>query len=116
MHACAGQGRETVIRRMIQMGADIDPKTEFGRTPLMLAAMNGRVRVVELLIEKGADIHAKDSAQATAVVGAAYNDHRRTVQLSKTRAISHSCRSRTSPLYRPKHTNSRKSTLKIGFS
>jgi hypothetical protein len=47
------------VQALIGKGAAIETKTDYGQTPLYLAAMNGREEVVRYLLDKGAspDVH-----------------------------------------------------------
>ncbi len=51
---------DEVIRRLVELGADVNAATNEGITPLMLAAMTGKAGIVDYLIGKGADINARD--------------------------------------------------------
>ena len=53
---------------LINLGADVNAKDNFGRTPLMEVADNGYFDVVKLLILNGADIQAVDESGNTALV------------------------------------------------
>ncbi|MDC0065776.1 ankyrin repeat domain-containing protein, partial [Verrucomicrobia bacterium] len=48
-----------IAELLIDKGADINAKCDDGDTPLHSAAYNGRKEIAELLIDKGADINAK---------------------------------------------------------
>jgi hypothetical protein len=52
-------GDLAAVQALIAKGAALETKTEYGQTPLYLAAMNGREEVVRYLLEKGAnpDVH-----------------------------------------------------------
>ena len=41
---------------VLEKGADVASKDDFGLTPLLLAAWKGHEAVVKLLLEKGADV------------------------------------------------------------
>jgi ankyrin repeat protein len=57
----AWAGNTEIARLLIEKGADVNSKDEFGWTPLMFAAISERdpVDVARLLIEKGADVNSK---------------------------------------------------------
>ena len=46
------------VRSLIELGADIELKDNFGRTPLMFACKLGSKEMVELLLQYKADINA----------------------------------------------------------
>ncbi len=50
-------------RRML----DVDPKGDFGTTPLMIAAERGHTGVVQLLLKLGAPVRSQDNARSTAL-------------------------------------------------
>ena len=45
---------------LIEMGADVNAKSNNGGTPLRYACVRGYIDVAELLIENGADVNAKN--------------------------------------------------------
>ena len=47
-------GRKDVVRLLIELGADADAETPFGRTPVMVASMRGDRAMVDLLVADGA--------------------------------------------------------------
>ena len=59
---------EKIAIFLINNGADINIKTSYGFTPLMLATSIGSVRIVKKLIEKGADVDAQDNDGNTAFI------------------------------------------------
>lgn len=61
----------SILKLLIEKGADIEAKDESGCTPLALAVSSGNVEAVELLIEKGANKEAKDRAGRTPLMLAA---------------------------------------------
>ena len=66
---------EELVRKLIDLGADVNLTTESGFTPLMASAGRHNIAIAELLIEKGADIEAKDDDGINALVYAStYNN------------------------------------------
>ena len=59
---------------LIARGADVNPKTNTGNTPLHSAALKGDIKMANLLILKGADVNAKDKYGLTAVSRALLSD------------------------------------------
>jgi Ankyrin repeats (3 copies) len=49
-----------VAKLLLEKGAEVEYKSNNGRTPLWWAAEKGREAVVKLLLEKGADVQSKD--------------------------------------------------------
>jgi len=68
-------GRVEVVEILIERGADIEGKDDYGDTPLIEASASGRVEVVEILVERGADIEAKDYYGNTPLLIASMDEH-----------------------------------------
>ncbi|KAK0760882.1 LOW QUALITY PROTEIN: hypothetical protein N5P37_005821, partial [Trichoderma harzianum] len=81
LHCAASQGHESMVRLLLDNGADVMASDNAGRTALSLAASNGHEAVVKLLLENGADITAKDNAGRTALCLAAAQGRTAAVQL-----------------------------------
>lgn len=52
----ADNGWEAVVELLLQKGAKVESKDDFGKTPLSIAAGNGHEAVVELLLQNGAEL------------------------------------------------------------
>lgn len=74
-------GGNTVLRFLLEKGADPSLATLVGQTPLMTAAGRGDTEAMLLLIGKGAAINTKNGAGETALMAAATNGNPRAVQL-----------------------------------
>lgn len=68
----AAKGRESVVRLLLDKGADVNAKSADGRTALMSAVENGSEQMVRWLIEKGADVRAKDEGDRTMLANAMF--------------------------------------------
>ncbi|KAH0563336.1 hypothetical protein GP486_002098 [Trichoglossum hirsutum] len=68
-------GHEAVVRLLLEKGADLESKSEYGWTSLMCAALNGHEAVTRLLLEKGADLESKNRYGWTPLMCAAQNGH-----------------------------------------
>jgi len=55
------------VKALIEKGAPIDGRDNFGRTPLMLAAGNGNLKAIEFLLAKGADVNAVSAEKSETV-------------------------------------------------
>jgi ankyrin repeat protein len=60
----AEKGHESVIKQLIERGADLESKDKYGLTPLSWAAENGH----EAVVKKRADLDLKDNEEADAAV------------------------------------------------
>jgi ankyrin repeat protein len=60
---------------LLRKKADVDARTNFGETPLLLAAFQGHIDVVELLLAKNADVNARDNSGMTPLHYALANHH-----------------------------------------
>jgi len=56
----ARKGQKYVVEFLIDNGAEVNSKDNFGNTPLHRAAIGGHRDVVELLIARGADVNARN--------------------------------------------------------
>ena len=59
LHEAAENGYGTVVRSLLQRGADIDAQDNYGGTALHRAAKMGHSGLVRLLLEKGANVNKK---------------------------------------------------------
>jgi len=64
--------RISVVRLLLDHGADTSAKNRFGWTPLFCSAMRGNEEMVILLLEHGADIAAKSNSGWTPLHGASH--------------------------------------------
>ena len=56
----AYSGNDDEVLFLLERGADVNRKTNFGRTALMVAAYKGHESTVRLLLSRGADVNAND--------------------------------------------------------
>ena len=68
-------GHIPVITKLLEKGAKIDAKSNYGWMALMIASRNGHAAVVTQLLEKGAEIDAQDNSGATALMIASGSGH-----------------------------------------
>jgi ankyrin repeat protein len=69
------------VKLLLEKGADVECKSDNGRTPPCWAAWNGRGAVVKLLLEKGADVECKSDNGRTPLCWAKWNGHKAIVKL-----------------------------------
>jgi len=81
----ASNGRNSkdgsVVRLLLEHGADINAQSQNGWTPLLWASYYGTLEVVRLLLERGADVEAKKNDGETALQIAADRRHDEVVEL-----------------------------------
>jgi ankyrin repeat protein len=81
----ASSGRNSkdgsVVRFLLEHGADINVQNQFGRTPLHEASHYGVLEIVRLLLEHGADVEAKYNDGKTALQEAVERGHDEVVEL-----------------------------------
>jgi len=53
-------GRRDIVRLLIDAGADIQKRGQFGYTALHAAAQNGHLDVVQALVKYGASVNCKN--------------------------------------------------------
>ena len=69
-------GDVEVVRAMVERTqVDLEARNQYGRTPLLKAAMKGHLPVVQYLCEQGADMEVGSNGNWTPLHGAALNGH-----------------------------------------
>ena len=71
----ARNGDTEAVRKMLDLGAEVDQKTSKGKTALMLAAAGGFTETVKVLVDRGADVNLRDNYDTTAIIAAATAGH-----------------------------------------
>ncbi|MCJ1284853.1 hypothetical protein MMC26_004190 [Xylographa opegraphella] len=71
----AEEGHSTVVKQLLEAGADIESKDQRGQTSLHYAVGNGHLAVVKQLLEAGADIESKGQRGQTSLHYAVGNGH-----------------------------------------
>ena len=67
LHDACRAGDTERVRQLLEEGAPVDEKDEYGRTALTEASRMGHTEVVQLLLDKGASVDAKDERDNTAL-------------------------------------------------
>lgn len=82
LHVAARSDQLEVAKYLLESGADVEVRNQYGRTPLLCVAfMTGSVEMATLLIEHGADINAADAQGATPLKLAAWRGYRGLINL-----------------------------------
>jgi hypothetical protein len=74
LHWAAYNGHIEIVRLLLQNGADVNAKSNYGST-LHWAASHGNVDILHLLVENGADLEAQSNDGERALHSAAYHRH-----------------------------------------
>jgi hypothetical protein len=59
LHDAAENGHIEIVRLLLQNGAEVNAKSNYGYTPLHCAASHGHIDILHLLVENGADLEAQ---------------------------------------------------------
>ena len=59
----AHAGGRHQVRRLLEVGGNLQARDERGRTPLILAALSGAVGTMRVLVEAGAELDARDTGR-----------------------------------------------------
>ena len=81
LHCAAANGHKSLVRILLDEGANFEAKDITGRTPLHVASQNGHPAAMRLLLGQGADIEATQHDESTALHLAVSNGHERAVKL-----------------------------------
>ncbi len=80
----AKAGDVETIQQALDVGVDVDAKTNYGATALAFAAERGHLNVVKILIEAGADVNNQDTFYgATPATWASFNGHTEVAEFLK---------------------------------
>ena len=75
--AAARNGHNECEEFLVQSGTQVNDRTIYGNTALILAARQDRHKCIETLIKAGADMNSRNCEGYTALVEAAKRDHRK---------------------------------------
>ncbi|MGC4043949.1 MAG: ankyrin repeat domain-containing protein, partial [Armatimonas sp.] len=62
----------TIVKALLDRGADVNARDESGMTPLMSAVFIGHIRTIQLLLERGADPRPRSKDSAIVVTNRGY--------------------------------------------
>ena len=60
LHKAAEYGQLSVVKFLLDNGADVNARSHFGYTPLHTAVLSGRKNIVEVLLSRGAKVDVQD--------------------------------------------------------
>ena len=75
INMAAHEGDDTEVKQYLRVGADINQRDGFRRTPLIWAARSGNLDLVKYLLKNGADVNAMDQNDDTPLKEAARSGH-----------------------------------------
>ena len=101
------------IKYLIERGADVNAKEEYGNTPLHWASIENHIELAKLLIERGADVNAKRNDGETPLHQASWKNRIETAKLLLERGadLEAKCNRGKTPLYWA-HSDEMKTLLK----
>lgn len=67
----AKNGETSVVKDLLERGADINARDAAGRTPVLLAAHGSHIETIHFLIEAGADVNLRDDRNDNPLLHAA---------------------------------------------
>ncbi|XP_046403614.1 protein fem-1 homolog B isoform X2 [Ischnura elegans] len=76
----AGSGHLSVVKALVEAGANVNHPTTTESTPLRAACFDGRLEIVQYLVEKSADIHLANRYNNTCLMISAYKGHLKVVK------------------------------------
>lgn len=78
--AAAGAGHLSIVKLLIQHGANVNHQTQTDSTPLRAACFEGRLDVVEYLVSHGADLNIANAFNNTCLMIASFKGHTSVVE------------------------------------
>eukprot|EP01104_Vermistella_antarctica_P020378 TRINITY_DN869_c2_g1_i1.p1 TRINITY_DN869_c2_g1~~TRINITY_DN869_c2_g1_i1.p1 ORF type:complete len:167 (+),score=47.49 TRINITY_DN869_c2_g1_i1:140-640(+) len=81
LHLACREGKEDIVRVLLDRSADTEMKTAYGSTPLHVASKNGRTDIVRLLLGHKAVIDSVDNNGLAPLYGACVKGNDETARL-----------------------------------
>ncbi|MFN0105682.1 MAG: ankyrin repeat domain-containing protein [Bryobacteraceae bacterium] len=72
----ARRGQLAEVKKLLEAGAPLESKTEYGGTPLYMAVFNGHTEVALLLLDKGANPNVTDTFYKSSILDSALQKQR----------------------------------------
>jgi ankyrin repeat protein len=79
----ASKGNNQVVETFLLIGADINTKDEFGKTPLIIAAEGGHINIIKTLLSNAAKINERDKNGWTALRAARNKGNTEVIEILK---------------------------------
>ncbi|MBI2689404.1 MAG: ankyrin repeat domain-containing protein [Acidobacteria bacterium] len=71
LQIAARRGQLAEVKRLLEAGAPIESKNQYGATPLYMAVFNGHSEVAALLLDKGANPNVTDTFYKSSIIDSA---------------------------------------------
>jgi ankyrin repeat protein len=81
LHLACQEGHESVVKVLLESGADVDVADICRKTPLHFACQEGHESVIKMLVENGADIDVADFCRMTPLHFACQEGHESVVKV-----------------------------------
>jgi ankyrin repeat protein len=100
LHVAASAGHSDILSLLIEHGADMNDRNQYGDTPLHRASWNARLEAGQFLLNRGADIDVRDNSNNTALLCATFMVHTEfTRMLLERGAMIDACEGGWTPLH-----------------
>ncbi len=76
LQVAARRGQLAEVTKLLEAGAPIESKNQYGATPLYLAVFNGHTEVAKLLLDKGANPNITDTFYKSSIIDSALQKQR----------------------------------------
>lgn len=76
-------GQLSIVKMLLDAGADVNALNKYGDTPLLWASYNGHNEVVKLLLIAGADANIKNKMGTSALIYASRRNYKEMLKLLK---------------------------------
>lgn len=60
LHYASSQGHASIVKKLLNAGADVNRRDQYGRTPIQLAAMYGHAAIARAILAHQADVNVTD--------------------------------------------------------
>src|SRR6267154_4527861 len=81
LHLASQNGHVEAACKLLELGADMTARNNYGETPLHIASQMGQIDIIHMLIERGADVTAQKNNGWTPLHGALDGRHQSVAML-----------------------------------
>ena len=79
LHIAALHGYETIARKLIEAGLDVNARQDKSGTALQAASFGGHDQLIRILVDKGADVNALGGQYGTALQAASSKGYKQII-------------------------------------